>query len=132
MRLFEKVIQTDQLRSYHKFYLKFYGRRVMALNNSFSYLVVTIAVLISREVQADVTLSVAQQSNPKEITCEGPKESALENYVPHRSSSTFALEGNTDLGYYYVTFSFGTPPQRQTLIVDTGSSKTIVPCKGRE
>eukprot|EP00899_Mesostigma_viride_P019467 jgi/Mesvir1/27521/Mv07283-RA.1 len=34
------------------------------------------------------------------------------------------------LGYYYVVAHLGTPPQRFTLIVDTGSTMTYVPCKG--
>jgi len=40
------------------------------------------------------------------------------------------LRGSTELGYYYITLFFGTPIQRQTLIVDTGSSITTIPCKG--
>ena len=38
------------------------------------------------------------------------------------------LRGDTELGYYYITLFFGTPLQRQTLIVDTGSSVTAIPC----
>jgi hypothetical protein len=42
--------------------------------------------------------------------------------------TTLTLKGNTWLGYYYVTLFFGIPLQRQTLIVDTGSSLTAIPC----
>ena len=44
---------------------------------------------------------------------------------------TVRLKGNTDLGYYYVTLFFGTPLQKQTLIVDTGSVTTTIPCTGK-
>jgi hypothetical protein len=37
--------------------------------------------------------------------------------------------GGTMLGYYYTTLFIGNPPQRQTLIVDTGSPITTFPCK---
>ena len=43
---------------------------------------------------------------------------------------TFPLNGSTTLGYYFTTFLIGTPPQRQTLIIDTGSSITAVACSG--
>lgn len=43
---------------------------------------------------------------------------------------TMRLKGSTDLGYYYVSLFFGTPIQRQTLIVDTGSMTTVIPCTG--
>jgi hypothetical protein len=38
--------------------------------------------------------------------------------------------GNATIGYYYVEAYVGTPPQKQSLIVDTGSHLTIFPCKG--
>lgn len=44
---------------------------------------------------------------------------------------TMRLKGSTDLGYYYVTLFFGTPIQKQTLIVDTGSMTTTIPCSGK-
>jgi len=42
---------------------------------------------------------------------------------------TMRLKGDTELGYYYVTLFFGTPLQKQTLIVDTGSTTTTIPCQ---
>lgn len=44
---------------------------------------------------------------------------------------TVRLKGNTELGYYYVSLFFGSPPQKQTLIVDTGSVTTTIPCTGK-
>lgn len=44
---------------------------------------------------------------------------------------TVRLQGNTELGYYYVTLFFGSPIQKQTLIVDTGSATTTIPCIGK-
>ncbi|KAL4490371.1 hypothetical protein ABPG72_002581 [Tetrahymena utriculariae] len=38
------------------------------------------------------------------------------------------LEGGLKQYYFYVNIYVGSPPQRESLIVDTGSSKTIFPC----
>lgn len=43
---------------------------------------------------------------------------------------TIKLLGSFDLGYYYTNLFVGTPPQKQTVIVDTGSSLTAFPCSG--
>jgi len=40
------------------------------------------------------------------------------------------IEGNlTETNYYYVDVLFGTQKQQQTLIIDTGSYNTGIPCK---
>lgn len=44
---------------------------------------------------------------------------------------TTKLLGSFDLGYYYTNLFVGTPPQKQTVIVDTGSSLTAFPCSGK-
>ena len=47
---------------------------------------------------------------------------------PH--TDTMFLQGNaTSILYYFIDIYIGYPPQKQTLIVDTGSSNTGVPCK---
>jgi hypothetical protein len=46
------------------------------------------------------------------------------------SSTLIPLEGNVQIGFYYVTAFVGNPPQELYLIVDTGSHMTIFPCKG--
>lgn len=38
--------------------------------------------------------------------------------------------GNSSLGYYYLEAYVGTPPQKKSLIIDTGSHLTIFPCGG--
>lgn len=38
--------------------------------------------------------------------------------------------GNNTLGYYYLEAYVGTPPQKKSLILDTGSHMTIFPCHG--
>jgi hypothetical protein len=38
------------------------------------------------------------------------------------------LYGNTTLGYYYVEAYVGSPPQKKSLIFDTGSRWTVFPC----
>ncbi len=40
------------------------------------------------------------------------------------------LFGNSTLGYYYLESYVGTPPQKKSLIFDTGSHMTIFPCEG--
>lgn len=42
------------------------------------------------------------------------------------------LDGSTELGYYYASLFVGSPPQKQTLIVDTGSGITAFPCSGKQ
>jgi hypothetical protein len=47
-----------------------------------------------------------------------------------RLLETSPLFGNTSsLNYFYVNAYFGTPAKRQSLIIDTGSLITAVPCK---
>ncbi len=40
------------------------------------------------------------------------------------------IHGNITLNYYYLDAYIGTPPQIQSLIIDTGSHMTIIPCEG--
>ena len=42
---------------------------------------------------------------------------------------TYQIYGNaSDLQYYYANIYIGSPPQRQSVIIDTGSSFVGVPC----
>ncbi|CAK74096.1 unnamed protein product (macronuclear) [Paramecium tetraurelia] len=41
---------------------------------------------------------------------------------------TSIIHGSSDLGYYFVNIYVGNPPQRQSVIIDTGSSITAFPC----
>lgn len=45
------------------------------------------------------------------------------------SNRNITVFGNTSLGYYYIEALIGTPPQRKSLILDTGSKMTIFPCE---
>lgn len=36
--------------------------------------------------------------------------------------------GDTNMGYYYINIFVGYPPQRQSVIIDTGSWITAFPC----
>ncbi|OLP79386.1 Aspartic proteinase CDR1 [Symbiodinium microadriaticum] len=59
-------------------------------------------------------------------TCQG-----LYDEVHHIASAR--LYGNVhDYAYYFLDLSIGTPPQRVSVIVDTGSSITGFPCKSCE
>jgi hypothetical protein len=45
------------------------------------------------------------------------------------SQRNVTIHGNASLGYYYIDVYVGTPPQRKSLIVDTGSRQTIMTCE---
>eukprot|EP00892_Ulva_mutabilis_P012167 jgi/Ulvmu1/9322/UM050_0071.1 len=47
-----------------------------------------------------------------------------------RSSSALPLDGSVDVGYFYTEIQLGTPPQTFSVIPDTGSALTYVPCRG--
>ena len=38
------------------------------------------------------------------------------------------IYGNTSLGYYYANIYVGTPPQKQSVVLDTGSGQLALPC----
>ena len=47
----------------------------------------------------------------------------------HESSvHKIKLYGNSQIGYYYLNLFVGSTFQRQTVIIDTGSSVTSFPC----
>ena len=51
------------------------------------------------------------------------------NNVTGRRNSTMALHGAVkDFGYFYSTIYLGNPPRKFSVIVDTGSTMTYVPC----
>lgn len=50
----------------------------------------------------------------KDLGCAGPREGATASAPPRR--------------YFYATIYIGTPPRKFTVIVDTGSTITYVPC----
>jgi hypothetical protein len=45
-----------------------------------------------------------------------------------QSVESIQLQGNISLGYYYADLYLGTPPQKQSFIIDTGSTLFAVPC----
>lgn len=45
-----------------------------------------------------------------------------------QSTRKIEVFGNITLGYYYIEAYVGTPPQKTSLIFDTGSRQTIFPC----
>jgi hypothetical protein len=44
---------------------------------------------------------------------------------------TVTIYGNSSLGYYFVDLLFGAKKQRQSLIIDTGSTITCLPCNSK-
>jgi hypothetical protein len=47
---------------------------------------------------------------------------------PQLPKHVIQVYGNASLGYYYVNLYIGTPPQEQSVIVDTGSGQLALPC----
>ena len=47
---------------------------------------------------------------------------------PQLSRHVIALHGNTTFGYYYANIFVGSPPQEQSVIIDTGSGILALPC----
>ena len=79
--------------------------------------------------QDPVYLSLRNQSLP-----DFSKRRRLQSTTPrnllHLNVQSSQLYGNSsDLQYFYTNIYFGTNQQRESLIVDTGSSMAAVPCK---
>ena len=49
-------------------------------------------------------------------------------HVQSPKTLTFKIYGGISLEYYYVNLYVGNPPQRQSVIFDTGSDLTAFPC----
>lgn len=47
---------------------------------------------------------------------------------PSLDKHVIPLYGNATLGYYYANIYVGTPPQEQSVIIDTGSGQLALPC----
>ena len=79
--------------------------------------------------EENVTTNFNQQKpKPQRRILDDPNSDAQKYYDSNRH--TTRLFGSFDLGYYYVNLFVGSPPQKQTVIVDTGSSLTAMPCSG--
>ena len=47
---------------------------------------------------------------------------------PQLPKHVIQVYGNATLGYYYINLYVGTPPQEQSVIIDTGSGQLAMPC----
>jgi hypothetical protein len=47
---------------------------------------------------------------------------------PQLPKHIIQIYGNATLGYYYANLYIGTPPQEQSVIIDTGSGQLAMPC----
>jgi len=47
---------------------------------------------------------------------------------PTLSLHRVPIHGNVSIGYYYIELFVGTPPQKTSLIIDTGSGVEAMPC----
>jgi len=73
-----------------------------------------------------LTFEVTRRNNTQTYRYYKNKLRFLEN--EHLDSTV--IYGNTSsMNYYYVDIYIGTPLKKQTLIIDTGSGNTGVPCK---
>lgn len=72
-------------------------------------MIVTTIFLLSLPVKTNSKLWTTAQSQPKGF-------------------HTIRLFGNDTLKYYYANIYVGTPPQKQSVIVDTGSDYLAFPC----
>ena len=52
-----------------------------------------------------------------------------DSFKSHPLDSTGIFGNTSNLMYYYVNIYIGTPPKRQSLIIDTGSALTGIPCQ---
>ena len=50
------------------------------------------------------------------------------SFDPALPKHVIPLYGNSTLGYYYANIYVGSPPQEQSVIVDTGSGLLALPC----
>ena len=56
------------------------------------------------------------------------KNKSEHQHVSSPKTITFKLHGSIALEYYYINVYVGSPPQRQSVILDTGSDFTAFPC----
>ena len=47
---------------------------------------------------------------------------------PQLDKHIMPVYGNASLGYYYINLYIGSPPQKQSVIIDTGSGQLALPC----
>ena len=59
-----------------------------------------------------------------------PKNQQSQTEEENKNIRTFPIHGNVTLGYFYVDLYVGINAQRQSVILDSGSSLTTFPCKG--
>lgn len=50
------------------------------------------------------------------------------NKDPTINKHLIPVYGNSSLGYYYINVYVGSPPQEQSVIIDTGSGQFAIPC----
>ena len=91
-----------------------------------------ILVVLATQGTAEIVLPVqyhAAHENP------GPPRERSRNQRSLRDDTTqltVPVQGSLSLGYYYSEVLLGTPPQRFTVILDTGSRLFGVPCAACE
>jgi hypothetical protein len=99
-----------------------------------------IAAMLSLQLVLAYSLNIFHNIRPREELknsyLDGDHAEALYRQLAFSKNNeslpnlvTMSIFGETQLGYYYTTVFVGNPPQRETLIVDTGSGITTFPCE---
>jgi len=102
--------------------------------------------LCSNDESAPQDISIpSDASSSSSSTASGPKKTHVLPLIPHHEQRRRMLEEESSgrrleadqiaalyhgFGTHYIDLWCGTPPQRQTVIVDTGSGVTAFPCSG--
>ena len=117
-----KRINKTLMRSYlHKTILSF----------SFLVVILLLCITLSNISFSSPILESQENSYTKSKRRLENSSSEAQKYYDAKIH-TVKLFGSFELGYYYVNLFIGTPPQKQTVIVDTGSSLTAIPCSGHK
>jgi len=101
--------------------------RAFSVNKTEEDLALGIFKDLKKEFESyNLTGKSAKTMTPKEI--DSHTHVVQHKEVAHRGFHTIKIHGNVSLEYYFINAYFGTPPQKQSLIIDSGSDFTAFPC----
>ena len=71
---------------------------------------------------------VSPQKSPIEYLIPDKINLPKHKHAEYAKSIAFKIHGNISMEYYYINIYVGNPPQKQSVIIDTGSDFTAFPC----